>query len=62
MPRTCKTPPWETGGASRDCCGGPSHFLSNPVALQAQILIPAHHVRPELAVMLAALAFEGQGR
>lgn len=61
MDRTCKTPPLE-GGASRDCCGGPSHSLPTPLALQAQILIAAHHVRPELAAMLTALAFGGHGQ
>ena len=34
----------------------PTHF-----AIQAQFLIAAHHVRPELAAMVAALAFGGGG-
>lgn len=45
--------------ASRNSYGG--CFLDNfsPLAIQAQFLIAAHHVRPELAAMIAALAFGG---
>ena len=32
-----------------------------PLSLQARFLIAAHHVRPELAAMVAALAFGGGG-
>lgn len=35
--------------------------LNSLCPLQAQFLIAAHHVRPELATMLAALAFGGGG-
>jgi hypothetical protein len=34
-------------------------LLNSLYPLQAQFLIAAHHVRPELANMLAALAFGG---
>lgn len=46
-------------GASRDSFADLSHSLSTPQVMQVQILIAAHHVRPELAAMVAALAFGG---
>lgn len=60
MPQTCKTPA-DKAGASRDLLGGWSRNLPTSDALQAQFLIAAHHVRPELAVMVAALAFGEHG-
>ena len=57
MPQKCKTPAGT--GASRDSFAGLSHHLSTPLAIQAQFLIAAHHVRPEMAAMIAALAFGG---
>lgn len=54
MPLKSKTP----AGASRDSFAGLSLPLSTPL-FQAQFLIAAHHVRPELAAMVAALAFGG---
>jgi hypothetical protein len=57
MPQKCETP--HDGGASRNSCGGCFREPNNRVSLQTQLLITAHHVRPELAVMLAALAFGG---
>lgn len=57
MPRICKTPAGT--GASRDSFAGLSHPLPTVLPMQAQFLIAAHHVRPELAVMLATLAFGG---
>lgn len=57
MPRKCKTPAGT--GASRDSFAGLSLPLSSPLAMQAQFLIAAHHVRPEMAAMIAALAFGG---
>jgi hypothetical protein len=45
--------------ASRNSCGG---WFRDPLTLlegQAQFLIATHHVRPELAVTLAALTFGG---
>ena len=60
MPWKSKTPA-EGAGASRDSFAGLSHPLSTPLAMQVQTLICAHHVRPEMAVMVAALAFVGHG-
>lgn len=57
MPQTCKTP--AGAGASRDSFAGLSHPLLTVLLMQAQFLIAAHHIRPELAVMLAALAYGG---
>ena len=57
MPQKSKTPAGT--GASRDSFGGLSHPLSTLPILQSQFLIAAHQVRPELAAMIAALAFGG---
>ena len=57
MPQKSKTPAGT--GASRDSFAGLSRSFPTPVAMQAQFLIAAHHVRPEMAVMLAAVAFGG---
>ena len=59
MPQKSKTPAGT--GASRDSFTGPSHSLSIPLTIQTQLLIAAHHVRPELAAMIAAIAFGGLG-
>ena len=59
MLQKCKTP--AITGASRDSFAGLSLHLSSPLANQAQFLIAAHRVRPELAAMVAALAFGGGG-
>jgi hypothetical protein len=40
---------------------GASTESLSPLAMQVQTLVAAHHVRPELAVMIAALAFGGHG-
>lgn len=48
-------------GASRNSCGGWFRDSLSPLPMQAQFLIAAHHVRPELAAMVAALAFGGHG-
>ena len=58
MPPTSKTPAVEAG-ASRDSCGGRSHPLPSLDAYRAQILTAAYAVRPDMAVMVAALAFGG---
>jgi len=58
MPRTSKTPAVQAG-ASRDSFGGLSHPLPTLEAYQVQFLTMAHAVRPEVAAMLAALAFGG---
>ncbi|MEP6868701.1 MAG: hypothetical protein ABJA20_09305 [Novosphingobium sp.] len=59
MPRNEKTPPG-TGGAFRyrphDHRTPDSLSLD---ALRAKVLIAAHAIRPELAAMLATLAFGG---
>ncbi|KPF90210.1 hypothetical protein IP81_15825 [Novosphingobium sp. AAP83] len=45
--------------ATRNSCGGSFRDSTTALTIQAQFLIAAHHVRPELAVMVAALAFGG---
>jgi hypothetical protein len=60
MPQTSKTPPVE-GGASRVQLGGCSHPFPTVDTYRTQFLILAHAVRPEMAGMLAALAFGGCG-
>lgn len=57
MPQKSKTPAGT--GASRDSFAGLSLSLPNPLVIQTQFLIAAHHVRPELAAMVAVLAFGG---
>lgn len=59
MPWTSETP--RNGGASRISCGGWFRESLTPHAIQAQFLIAAHHVRPEMVSMLAALAFGDTG-
>ena len=56
-----ETPLAATGGASRNQRGG---CLRDPLTLsayRAQHLIAAHGIRPDLAVMVASLAFGGHG-
>lgn len=48
-----------SGGPSRNSCGGWFQDSSSPLTIQPQFLIAAHHVRPEMAAMVAALAFGG---
>ena len=47
------------GGATCDKLAGAARCLSNLGVERAQFLIAAYAVRPELAVMVAALAFGG---
>lgn len=47
--------------ASRNSCGGWFRDPLTPLDVQAQFLVAAHHVRPELAAMIAAIAFGGHG-
>lgn len=54
-----ETPLADTGGASRDSFDGLSHAPSNLALQRAQFLMMAHAIRPDMAVMLAALIFEG---
>ena len=59
MPQKCETP--RDGGVSRNSCGGCFRDFLTPRNLQAQFLIAAYNVRPEVAAMIAALAFGGHG-
>ena len=47
------------GGASRNSLVGLFRDSSTVADAQAQFLIAAHHIRPELAVMMAAHIFGG---
>ena len=58
MTQTSKTPA-DKAGASRDGLDGASHLSSNLDAYRVQFLTLAYAVRPEVAVMLAAIAFGG---
>ena len=58
MPQKCETRAGEAR-ASRNSCGGWFRDPLTPRFLQSQFLIATHHVRPELAAMIAALAFGG---
>ena len=57
---TCKTP--ACTGASRDSFAGLSRHPFTLIAMPVQLLIAVHHVRSELAVMVAALAFGGHSQ
>ena len=46
--------------ASRDSYGGWFRGPLTPLEAQVQFLIAAHQVRPEMAAMIAALAFGGR--
>ena len=56
----CKTPAGT--GASRDSFAGLSLYPFTPFAMLVQLPISVHHVRPQLAVMVAALTFGGHGQ
>ena len=58
MPHKCETPRY--GGVSRKRCGGCFRDPLSPLSLQSQFLIAAHHVRPELAGIVATLVFDGE--
>lgn len=45
--------------ASRNSCGGWFRDASNLTIIQSQFLIAAHHIRPEMAVMLGAVILGG---
>jgi hypothetical protein len=57
MPQKCETP--LRGGASRNMLAGWFQDPSTPLTAQAQFLIAAHHIRPEIAALVASLAFGG---
>ena len=59
MTQKCETP--HVGGVSRNSCGGSFRDPCTPLNLQVQFLVAAHHVRPEVAAIIAALAFERSG-
>jgi len=54
-----ETPLAATGGASRDSFGGLSHHSYSLALQRAQFLMLAHAIRPDVAVMLGALIFDG---
>lgn len=54
-----ETPLAATGGASRDSFGGLSLDPSSLAHQRAQFLMMAHAIRPDMAVMLAAIVFDG---
>jgi hypothetical protein len=57
-PSNEKAPALQAGASIRE--HGHDRFPHNSLAgLRAQFLIAAHHVRPELATMIAAAAFGG---
>lgn len=58
MHQKSETP--RSGGASRNSCGGWFRGPNTPHEVQTQFLIAMHHVRPELAAIVASLAFGGQ--
>lgn len=57
-----ETPLAGTGGASCDSFGGPSRNPSSLALQRAQFLTFAYAVRPDVAVMLGAIIFEGGAR
>lgn len=62
MTQKSKTPAGtDPAGVSRVCLDGWTRSLDNLAATRVQFLIAAHHVRPELAAMIAAFAFGGHG-
>lgn len=56
MPPKSKTPP-VGGGASRDCCGGPSHSLFNLSDMRVQMLAERFRLSPWMAHDLAEHCF-----
>lgn len=54
-----ETPLGATGGASRDSFVGLSHNPSSLALQRAQFLMMEHAIRPDMAVMLAAIVFDG---
>lgn len=57
MPQKCETPRY--GGVSRKRCGGCFRGSLTTLNLQTQFLITAYSMRPEVAAMMAAVAFGG---
>jgi len=59
MTQTSKAPAGSRAGASRDSFAGPSRYSHTLEAHRAQFLIRTHATQPDMAVMLAAIIFEG---
>ena len=59
MPHKSETP--RNGGASRNSCGGCFHDALTLSTIRAQHLIGRYAMRPEIAVMFAAMVFGGHG-
>jgi hypothetical protein len=57
MPEKSNAP--RNGGASRNSFAGLFRAPSTAADVQAQFLIAAHHIRPEMAAMMANLIFGG---
>lgn len=54
-----ETPLAATSGASRDSFAGRSQHPSSLALQRAQFLTLAYSIRPDMAVMLGALVFDG---
>lgn len=54
-----ETPLAATGGASCDSFGGPSQQPCSLALQRAQFLMLSHAIRPDMAVMLGAIIFDG---
>lgn len=59
QPLKKETPLAATGGASRDSFGGLSQNLPSLAHQRAQFLMLSHAIRPDVAVMLGAIVFDG---
>ena len=57
-----ETPLAATSGASRDSLAGLSLHPSSLALQRAQFLTLAYAIRPDMAVMLGALVFDGGGQ
>lgn len=55
MLQKCETP--RDGGVSRNSCGGCFRDFLSPTVCRVQFLTYIHQVRPEVAVMVAAMTF-----
>jgi len=58
MRQKCETRAVEAR-ASRNSCGGWFRDPFSPLDVQTQFLVAMHNIRPEMAAMIAALAFGG---
>ena len=53
----CKSETPRTGGATRNSFGGWFRGFFTPLQAPAQFLVAVHNVGPDMAVIIAALAF-----